>query len=98
MEEGTRARGGGLEDDKEGWTEVGSIEEEVADTEEGVVREVGTAGIGEEVERNEGSREDNKSESAEKEEELGVSTDLGGAKEVGTGGDNQSNKEEEKGT
>ena len=69
MEEGTRSRGAGLEDDKEGWIESGSTEGESEDTEEGVSRGVGTPGIGEEVERNEGSREDNKSESDEKEEE-----------------------------
>ena len=69
MEEGTRSRGAGLEDDKEGWTESGSTEGEGADTEEGVSRRVGTTGSGEEVERNEGSREDTKSKSYKKEEE-----------------------------
>ena len=68
MEEGTRSRGAGLEGKTEGWTEPGSTEGEGADTEEGVSTGGGTTGIGEEVERNEGRREDNNSESEDKEE------------------------------
>ena len=69
MEEGTRSRGAGLEDDKEGWTESRSIEGKDADTEGGVSMGLGTTGSGEEVERNEGRKEDTKSESDKKEEE-----------------------------
>ena len=69
MEEGKRSRGVGLEDDKEGWTETGSTKGEDADTGGGVSIGLGTTGSGEEVERNEGSREDTKSKSYKKEEE-----------------------------
>ena len=43
----------------------------------------GTTGIGQEEERNEGSREDTKSESDGREGELGVSIDEGGAEGAG---------------
>ena len=66
VEEGTLARGAGMEWDKEegpeaGSTEAGSTEVEGADTERGVSTGLGTTGSGEEVERNEGSIEETKS-------------------------------------
>ena len=61
VEEGTLARGAGMEWDKEEGPEAGSTEVEGADTERGVSTGLGTTRSGEEVERNEGSIEETKS-------------------------------------
>ena len=81
-----------------GSTEAGSTEVEGADTEtkRGVSTGLGTTGSGEEVERNEGSIEETKSKS-DKEEVEGVSTLVEGGFGGGAGGENQADKEEEKG-
>ena len=103
MEVGTSTRGAGVEWDKEegpevGSTEAGSTEGEGADTEteSGVSTGLGTTGSGEEAEKNEGSIEETKSKS-DKEEVEGVSTLVEGGFGGGAGGENQADKEEEKG-
>ena len=65
-------------------------------TERGVSTGLGTTGSGEEVERMEGSIEETKSKS-DKEEVEGVSTLVEGGFGGGAGGENQADKEEEKG-
>ena len=98
MEVGTSTRGAGVEWDKEEGPEVGSTEGEGVDTEteRGVSTGLGTTGSGEEAERNEGSIEETKSKS-DKEEVEGVSTLVEGGFGGGAGGENQADKEEEKG-
>ena len=87
-----------MEWDKEEGPEAGSIEVKGVDTEteRGVSTGLGTIGSGEEVERNEGSIEETKSKS-DKEEVEGVSTLAEGGEGGGAGGENQVDKEEEKG-